>query len=231
MLTLLRILIRVLLNRIARFELRGKENVPLTGGMILAANHIGIIDIVLVYYVIDRTDLFIPVAEKWEKIGWIRWLGKHLNFLFVDRYNPDLKALRRMIALMEEGKCLVIAPEGTRSRVGSLIEGKPGVAYLASRSGFPVVPIGITGTEDKVIFGNIKRFRKSTITLSARKPFIIPPLPKQDRDTALQNATDEIMCQIAALLPERYRGVYAEHPRVKELLNQHAQAAVPGGEE
>jgi 1-acyl-sn-glycerol-3-phosphate acyltransferase len=225
MLFILRFLIRILLSLIARFEMIGKENVPLTGGMILAANHIGIIDIVLVYHVIDRTDLFIPVAEKWEKIGWIRWLGKHLNFLFVDRYNPDLKALRKMIVLMEEGKCLVIAPEGTRSRVGSLIEGKQGVAYLAARSGFPVVPVAITGTEDKVLLGNLKRFRKSTITLTGGKPFIIPPLPKQDRDAALQNATAEIMCQIAALLPERYRGVYAGHPRVKELLIQSAQTA------
>jgi len=220
MLFVLRFLIRILLNVIARFELHGREHVPLTGGMILASNHIGIIDIIMVYFVIDRTDLFIPVAEKWEKIGWIRWLGKQLNFLFVDRYNPDLKALRRMIALMEEGKCLVIAPEGTRSRVGSLIEGKPGVAYLAARSGFPVVPVAITGTEDKVLLGNLKRFRKSTITLTGGKPFIIPPLPKQERDTALQQATDEIMCQIAALLPERYRGVYTGHPRVKELIEE-----------
>jgi 1-acyl-sn-glycerol-3-phosphate acyltransferase len=225
MLFVLRFLIRILLNAIARFELHGREHVPLNGGMILASNHIGIIDIIMVYFVIDRTDLFIPVAEKWEKIGWIRWLGKQLNFLFVDRYNPDLKALRRMIALMEEGKCLVIAPEGTRSRVGSLIEGKPGVAYLAARSGFPVVPVAITGTEDKVLIGNLKRFRKSTITLTGGKPFIIPPLPKQERDAALHHATDEIMCQIAALLPERYRGVYMGHPRLNELLIESAQAA------
>ena len=167
---------------------------------------------------IDRMDLFIPVAEKWEKIGWIRWLGKQLNFLFVDRFNPDLKALRKMIALMEEGKCLVIAPEGTRSRVGSLIEGKPGVTYLAARSGFPVVPVAITGTEDKIILGNLKRLRKSNVTLSGGTAFIVPPLPKTNRDEALQNYTDEIMCRIAALLPERYRGVYANHPRLKELL-------------
>ena len=218
MLRILRFLIRILLNIIARFEIRGKENVPLTGGMILAANHIGILDIIMVYYGIDRTDLFIPVAEKWEKIGWIRWLGKHLNFLFVDRFNPDLKAMRKMIALMQEGKCLAIAPEGTRSPTGSLIEGKPGVAFLAARSGFPVVPIAITGTEDKVILENVKRFRKSTITLTSTKPFIIPPLHKEDRDAALQKSTDEIMCQIAALLPEKYRGVYAGHQRVKELL-------------
>ena len=220
MLQILRFLIRVLLKLIARFEIRGKENIPLTGGMVIASNHIGILDIIMVYFVIDRTDLFIPVAEKWEKIAWIKWLGEQLNFLFVDRYNPDLKALRKMIALMEEGKCLVIAPEGTRSRVGSLIEGKPGVAYLAARSGFPVIPVAITGTEDEVVLANVKRFRKSEITLTGGKPFTIPPLPKTNRDAMLQKHTDEIMCQIAAILPEKYRGVYAEHPRLKELLLQ-----------
>ena len=222
MLRLLRFLIRVLLKLIARVEIRGKENAPLKGGMILASNHIGILDIIMVYFAIDRTDLFIPVAEKWEKIGWIRWLGRQLNFLFIDRFNPDLKAMRKMIALMQEGKFLVIAPEGTRSRVGSLIEGKPGVAYLAARSGFPVVPVAITGTEDKVILGNLKRLRKSTIILTGGEPFIIPPLPNRNRDEALQKYTDEIMCRIAALLPERYRGVYAEHPRLKEILAESA---------
>jgi len=218
MLRVLRFLIRILLKLIARFEIRGKENVPLTGGMIIASNHIGILDIIMVYFAIDRSDLFIPVAEKFEKIGWIRWLGRQLNFLFIDRFNPDLKAMRKMIALMEEGKCLVIAPEGTRSRVGSLNEGKPGVTYLAARSGFPVVPVAITGTGDKVVLENVKRFRKSNITLTGGKPFIVPSLPREKRDDFLKNYTDEIMCRIAALLPERYRGVYADHPRLKELL-------------
>jgi len=218
MLRVLRFLIRVLLKLIARVDIYGKENVPLTGGMILSSNHIGILDIIMVYYGIDRTDLFIPVAEKWEKIGWINWLGRQLNFLFVDRYNPDLKALRKMMTLMEEGKCLVIAPEGTRSRTGGLNEGKPGVAYLAAKSGFPVIPVAITGTEDKVLLGNVKQLKKSHITLTAGKPFVIPALPKTNRNEALQNYTDEIMCRMAALLPERYRGVYARHPRLKELL-------------
>lgn len=220
MIRVLRFLIRILLKLIARFEIRGKENVPLTGGMILASNHIGILDILMVYFGIDRTDLFIPVAEKFEKIGWIRWIAKYLNFLFVDRFNPDLKAIRKMIALMEDGKCLVIAPEGTRSLTGSLNEGKPGVAYLAARSGFPVIPIAITGTADQVVLDNVKNFRKSYITLTGGKPFMIPPLPNKDRDVALQNYTEEIMCQIAALLPEQNRGVYADHPRLKELLSQ-----------
>jgi len=218
MIFVLRFLIRILLKLIAHFEIKGRDNVPTEGGIIISSNHIGILDIIMVYFAIDRTDLFIPVAEKWEKIGWIRWLGKQLNFLFVDRYNPDLKAIRKMITLMKEGKCLVIAPEGTRSRTGSLNEAKPGVAYLAALSGFPVVPVAITGTEDKVLLSNAKRFKKSNITLTGGKPFTVPPLPKTDRDDALKNYTDEIMCHTAALLPEGYRGVYAEHPRLKELL-------------
>ncbi len=215
----LRWLIRSVFNLIADVTVIDAANVPASGAFVIATNHIGIIDIAMFHYVFDRFDMFIPVAEKWEKVGWIRFLGKHLNFLFVDRYNPDLKALRKMIGLMETGNALVIAPEGTRSRTGALIEGKPGVAYLAARSGFPVVPVAITGTEDKVIFGNLKRFKKSVVTLRAGMPFNIPPLPKTNRDEALQQDLDEIMCQIAAILPERYRGVYAEHPRLKEILS------------
>jgi 1-acyl-sn-glycerol-3-phosphate acyltransferase len=211
-------LIIIILNIIADIEIHDKENVPASGGFVLATNHIGVIDIGMFHYVFDRYDMFIPVGEKWEKQAWVRWLGRKLNFLFVDRFNPDLKALRRMINLMETGNSLVIAPEGTRSRTGALIEGKAGVAYLAARSGFPVIPVAITGTEDKVLLGNIKRFRKSTITVTAGKPITLPPIPKENRDAVLQRYTDEIMCQIAALLPERYRGVYAEHPHLKELL-------------
>ena len=213
-------LIRFVFNRIARFEIHGYENVPKSGAFVIAVNHIGIIDIAMFHYVFDRFDMFIPVGEKWEKNAFVRWLARNLNFLFIDRFNPDLKALRKMIALMDAGNSLVIAPEGTRSKTGALIEGKPGVAYLAARSGLPVVPVAITGTEDKVILGNLKRLRKSPVTLTAGKPFTLPPIPRENRDEALQTYTDEIMCQIAILLPERYRGVYAEHPRLKALTLQ-----------
>jgi len=216
-------LVILILNLVADIEVFDVENVPLSGGFVIATNHIGFVDIAMFHYQFDRFDMFIPVAEKWEKVGWIRWLGKNLNFLFVDRFNPDLKALRKMIGLMEMGNALVIAPEGTRSRTGALIEGKPGVAFLAARSGFPVIPVAITGTEDQVLFGNLKRFRKTKVTLTAGKPFTIPPLARENREAALQAATDEIMCQIAAILPERYRGVYEDHPRLKVLLAEAAE--------
>ena len=211
-------LVIAILKLIGHIELYGVDNVPASGGFVIATNHIGIIDIGMFHYQFDRYDMFIPVAEKWEKQGWIRFLAREMNFLFVDRFNPDLKALRKMIGLMESGNSLVIAPEGTRSRTGALIEGKSGVAYLAARSGFQVVPVAITGTEDKVILDNLKHLRKSRITLTAGVPFTLPPIPRENRDAVLRQYTDEIMCQIAAILPERYRGVYADHPRLQELL-------------
>lgn len=216
--TFLRWLLRLIINLIAKVEIRDYENVPTTGNFVIATNHLGFLDALLLYYAINRWDMFIPVAEKWEKSAFLRWVGRHLNFVFIDRFNPDLKALRRIIALMEEGNNLVIAPEGTRSRVGTMAEGKPGVSYLAAKLNRPIVPVGLAGTEDKVVLDNLKHFRRSHIVVTAGKGFSLPPLPAKNRDKALKQYTDEIMCRIAALVPEKYRGVYANHPRLKELL-------------
>jgi 1-acyl-sn-glycerol-3-phosphate acyltransferase len=217
---ILRWLVRVIFDLIARVEVIGYENVPTQGNFIIATNHLGIVDAALAYYALNRWDLFIMVAEKWEKNPFLKWLGKHFNFVFIDRFKPDVKALRHIMKMMEEGKNLVIAPEGTRSRVGSLIKGKSGVSYLAARLRQPIVPVALAGTEDRVLFGNLKRLRRSHIVVRAGKTFTLPPLPKTNRDEILQDYTDEIMCHIAALLPEKYHGVYAGHPRLEELL-QH----------
>ena len=216
----IRWLLRMVLNLIAKIEIRGYENVPERGAFVIATNHLGMLDSTMLFYALNRWDVFIPVAEKWEENGFLRWLGKYFNFVFIDRFNPDLKAMRKIIGLMQNGNILVIAPEGTRSRVGTMNEGKPGVSYLAAKLNRPIVPVGIAGTEDKVIINNLKHFRRSHIFVTAGKAFNLPPLPNRDRDAALKQYTDEIMCRIAALIPEQYRGVYSKHPRVKELLSQ-----------
>lgn len=215
----LRAVLRAFINLIVRVEVHGYEHLPPTGSFIIASNHLGMLDAALLYYAVDRWDVFVPVAEKWEQNPFLRWMGKYFNFIFIDRYNPDLKALRKIIGLMEAGRILVIAPEGTRSPVGSLIEGRPGVSYLAAKLNRPIIPVGLTGTEDKVVFAGLKRLRRSQVVIRAGVPFTLPPLKSaKDRDAALKEYTDEIMCRIARLLPEKYRGVYAEHPRLKQLL-------------
>lgn len=218
-----RLLIRFLLHLLTRIELRGRENIPTTSNFIIAANHNGLVDAFLPFYILNNNNLVLLVGEKWEKLSIMRWLGRGLNFLFVDRFNPDLKAIREVIVRMKRGEVLVITPEGTRSKVGRLIEGKPGVSYLAAKMGYPLAPVGISGTFDKVFFGQLKRLHRPKIIVSIGPAFSLPPLPKeaQDRDEALKTDTDEIMCRIAALLPQEQRGVYSDHPRLKELLENH----------
>jgi 1-acyl-sn-glycerol-3-phosphate acyltransferase len=217
---LIRWLLRILLNLIAEIEVQGYENVPETGAFVIATNHIGMLDSTMLFYALNRWDVFIPVGEKWEQSAFLRWLGKYFNFVFIDRFNPDLKAMRKIIGLMEKGNILVIAPEGTRSRIASMNEGKPGVSYLAAKLNRPIVPVGLAGTEDKIVIDNLKHLRRSHFYVTAGEAFSLPPLPVKDRDMALKQCTDEIMCRIAALIPEGYRGVYAKHPRLLELLGQ-----------
>jgi 1-acyl-sn-glycerol-3-phosphate acyltransferase len=79
--------------------------------------------------------------------------------------------------------------------------------------------MAIVGTEDKEVARRLRRFRRLDITIRVSEPFSLPAMPRQKRDEFLQQSTDEIMCRIAALLPPEYRGVYADHPRLQELLS------------
>jgi 1-acyl-sn-glycerol-3-phosphate acyltransferase len=218
-LKLTRFLIRFLLRTLTHIEVRGRENIP-SGNFIIASNHIGLVDAFLPFYIIDNTNLVLLVGEKWEKNWVTRWLGRGLNFLFVDRFNPDLKAIRAVISRMKKGEILVITPEGTRSKVGYLIEGKPGVSYLAAKLGYPLIPVGISGSFDKVFFGQLKRLHRPHVIVSIGPVFSLSPLPTeaQNRDEVLLADTDEIMCRIAALIPREQRGFYTDHPLVKEFL-------------
>lgn len=215
---LIRWLLRRLLDLIAKVEVRGADYLPDTGPFVIATNHLGFLDVTMLFYATDRWDVFIPTAEKWQESAFLRWLGKYLNLVFIDRFNPDIGAMRKIIGLMEQGHIMVIAPEGTRSRVGSMIEGKPGASYLAAKLRRPIVPVGLAGTRDEIVIDNLKHLRRSRVAVTAGPPFMLPPLPAKDRDAALKQDTDEIMCRIAALIPPEYRGVYADHPRLKELL-------------
>ncbi|HEX7620451.1 MAG TPA: lysophospholipid acyltransferase family protein [Anaerolineales bacterium] len=214
-----RFFVRLILGLIARVEIVGFENLP-AGGFVIAANHIGRLDAALAYYILNRPDIIMVVAEKYEKYAIFRWLVKLTNGMFVDRYNADIHAIRETLRRLEQGQVFTITPEGTRSKSGNLIEAKPGAIYLAWKAGVPVLPVALTGTEDNVVLERLKHFQRLDIRVVAGKPFILPFVKGKDRDMALQQYTDEVMCRIAVLLPPERRGIYAQYPRLKELLNQ-----------
>lgn len=202
---------------IARIEAPGLDKLP-EGNLIVAANHLGRLDTAILMCLLDREDIIMPIAEKYKRHPVFGAVGRAANGIWLNRFEADYSALRKILERMKQGGLLVIAPEGTRSKTEALQEGKPGVAFLAGKSGYPVLPVAVTGTEDRLVAENLKRFRRTRIVVKAGDPFEIHIPNGKGREEAMREATDEIMCRIAAMLPEKYRGVYADHPRLKELL-------------
>jgi 1-acyl-sn-glycerol-3-phosphate acyltransferase len=202
----------------SQLNVSGMENVPERGAAILAVNHLGIIDAPLIFVLIPRTDLTALVAKKHFKNPLLRIIVNIVGGIWINRDEADSHAMRAAREHLRKGGLLGIAPEGTRSMTGELNLAKTGVAYLADKASVPIIPIAISGT-----FKGIKQvlmLKRPTITVRIGNPIELAPFERKQRDIALQKYTDEIMCQIAAMLPPTQRGVYTEHPRTIELLGK-----------
>lgn len=219
--------IRLLFNLLSHVHIVGLEHLPAQGGTILALNHMSRIDPALVAVVVTRTDLTALVGDTYKKNLPIRWVVNVMGGIWINREQADLTALRQALDFLAGGGLLGIAPEGTRSQVGSMIPAKTGAAYLADKSGIPVIPVAITGTESA--FRELFHFRRPRITLQFGQPFSLPPTKSfgsdrhQARQVGLQSNTDEIMCRIAVMLPDKYWGAYHDHPRLFELLGNQTK--------
>ncbi len=215
-----RFLVRLLYRLIARIEVVGAEHIPAAGGIVAVTNHVGRLDVGLPYYLVDRADIIIIVAEKYRKYAVARALAHAVDGIWVDRFNADLTAVRTCLRRLANGGALVIAPEGTRSATGNLIRARSGASFLAAKSGVPIVPVAIRGTEDAVVKAHLKQLRRLEIVVRIGTPFHLPPRADLRARARLEAFDDEIMCRIAALLPADRRGAYAEHPRLRELLEE-----------
>jgi len=213
----LRSIVRFFMKLIADIEVNGIEKLP-EGNVIVAANHLGRLDTAALLCILDREDIIMPVAEKYKDHPLYGAIGRAANAVWLNRFEADYSAFRQILERMKQGGLLVIAPEGTRSKTEALQEAKMGVAFLASKSGYPIMPVAVTGTEDRLILENLKHFRRSKITATAAELMYVSIPQGKGREEAMRQITDEIMCQIAVRLPEKYRGVYADHPRLRELL-------------
>ena len=210
-------LVHMALHILTKVEFIGCENIPLTGGVILATNHMSRLDIPLLFDVPTRPDITALVTDKYQNYPFFRWFTETAGGIWIDRTKADFTAFRMAAKIIQAGKALGIAPEGTRSENRALIEGKSGTVLLAIRTGVPVVPVAISGTE--LAAERWKHLRRPHLVTRFGRPLVLPPLARDDREAGLQRYTDEIMCQIAALLPPEYRGFYAAHPRLVEILN------------
>lgn len=222
-LKILRFVCRFILRIIARIDASELDRIPPTGACLAVSNHLGRLDAMLAMILSDRADVIMMVAEKYQKYAIWRWVARNLDALWLDRHTTDFRTLREVQKRLMAGGIAAVAPEGTRSATGQMQPGKPGAAYLAAKTGAPILPMAIMGTWDKEVYGRLKRLRRLDITIRVGEPFTVPPLPRHNKDEFLQQTTDEMMCRVAALLPPEYRGVYADHPRLQELLADQLQ--------
>ncbi|HUE99118.1 MAG TPA: lysophospholipid acyltransferase family protein [Anaerolineales bacterium] len=207
----LRGLTKLLTFTLLHAKVSGLENFPRYGPAVIVFNHLGDADAVLMMATL-------PYKSPAEGIGKIElndhWLVgpvfRAYGIIWVHRGQPDRKALRAALNGLAEGRMISLAPEGRQSVIGGLEEGNAGAAFLALKSGALVVPVALTGTENKHVFDHLKRWKRAPVTLTVGKPFFLPE--KADRQTMMRDGTRQIMETLASLLPESYQGQYKSSP-------------------
>lgn len=219
--TIMRIIGKVA-KLIVNLKVTGYEDLPQAGGFLLTTSHTSRLDTPFLMLSTPRQDVIAILADKYKKKFFFGWFLESVGVIWMNREVSDFGAFRKAVDHLKKGWIVGIAPEGTRSADLKLQEAKPGAALLASKAGVPVVPAGITGSHD--MGKRLLRFQKMDVHVNFGKAYYLPPMDNNDHKAWLAACTDEIMCRIAALLPPENRGVYAEHPRLKELL-QEAESA------
>lgn len=214
--------LRFLFHTLTRLEYYNLENIPPTGPAILATNHLSRLDIPLLFINPVRADTTALITDKYLHYPFFRWFVTSAGGIWLDRDRADFGALSASKEVLNRGMMLGIAPEGTRSKTTQLLEGKPGTILIALRTGAPIIPVGLSGTEASL--GRIFTFQRPRISMRIGKPFTIPPLERDRRAEQLKYWSDELMLRIAALLPEKYHGFYRGNPRIQEI---RAEQGIP----
>ncbi len=201
--------IKGLLRVLCRVDDTQLAHVPDRGPLIIVANHINFLEVPVVFtHLLPRPVTGFVKAEQLDN----PILGPLLFDLWggipIRRGEVDMTAIRRALQALEAGQILVVAPEGTRSGHGRLQQAHPGAAFLALRSSAPVLPMAYYGGEH--FWRNLPRLHRTDFHIVVGQPFHLDASGGKVTRQARQQMTDEMMYQIAALLPPAYRGVYSD---------------------
>ena len=198
--------LRPMFNAIVRLEVEGLDNVPATGPAILMINHVAFLDPVMLIASIRRRIVPMSKIENLKLPGVNLFIGLW-GAINVRRGEVDRAALRQAIEALKAGHLLLMAPEGTRSKSGVLQEPHDGVAYVATRTGAMVIPVGIVGTPQ--IGRNWKQLRRTDVHVTLGRPFYFETAGARVGREELSLMTREAMYQLAAVLPPQQRGRFA----------------------
>ncbi len=205
--------LRIAAACLTRVRLEGLENIPEDGPVLAICNHASNADgVLLIAYIVPRFGRRMRWPGKEEAMHWpvLGW-GMRQNGVFgIRRGAGDLEAFKLARNVLDEGGVLTIFPEGTRSPDGALRDAKEGATVLAVRSGAPILPIAIIGSQRFWPKGKLFPRPGRRMTIRVGQPFVLHMPRGADRRESLRRATAELMGRIAELLPPKQRGVYGE---------------------
>ncbi len=205
------VICRLSLNIPFSWKVEGRENIPLTGPLIFATNHVHLLDPFFLIFISPRWINFMAKEELFRSPFLRPWL--HLVGAFPIRRRGKIKDKQKMLKsarnTLEKGLILGMFPEGGRSRDGKLIKGKPGSVVIASKTNVPILPVGIVGTDK--IKGISWLWRRPCIVVNIGEPFKLPLSNGKMSKSQMQFLTTQLMRKIAALLPPEYQGAYENH--------------------
>lgn len=206
--TLTLFLARTGLEIMCRIDKSDLPKIPSRGPLIVYSNHTGQVEVPLVFTQLQpRPVTGLAKFETWK--GWfLRWIFNLWGAIPIRRGEADMHAMRKALAALEQGYILGIAPEGTRSKTGALIKAHPGIVSLALHSNAPLMPFAHWGGER--FLPNLKQFKRTDFYIRVGEPFILDPGSEKITKEVRQQMADEMMYKLAALLPEQYRGEYAD---------------------
>ena len=191
-----------------RIDAPNLDKIPRNGPLIVYSNHTGQIEVPLLYsHLQPRLVTGIAKVETWN--GWfLRWVFNLWGAIPIRRGEVDIEAMRKSLEALENEYILAIAPEGTRNKTGKLIRAHPGVITLALRSGAPLLPVAHWGGEN--FLANLKRLKRTDFHIRVGEPFKLNPGADRVSRDVRQQMVDEMMYRLAALMPDDYRGAYAD---------------------
>ena len=183
------------------------QKIPTKGPYIMAVNHINFMEMPLMHtHLLPRPMTGFVKADGWEN-PFLRWIFDLWGAIPLRRGEADMAAVRAGLSALDEGKILAITPEGTRTGDGRLQQGHPGIVTMALKAKVPILPVVYYGHED--FWPNVTRLRRTDFNLNVGRPFILDRGGARVSKEVRRQMADEIMVQLARLMPAKYRGYYA----------------------
>ena len=184
------------------------DHIPRQGPLIIYSNHVNILEIPIIYtHLQPRKVHGMLLAERWN-VPLLNWALDVTETIPLHRAEADIDAIRLGLKALAKGEMLIIAPEGTRSHDGCLQVGHPGVVLLALHSRAPLIPVAYYGGENYT--ANLRHLRRTDFHLRVGKPFRLETHGEKVTHALRSQMVQEMMYQLASVLPEQYRGAYAD---------------------